>query len=53
MEFRPFKCSCNYNLRYGTKTCSYCFRPTPIWNRWWLPIILMAVVGAIVWMNWS
>lgn len=40
---RLFKCKCNHALRYGTHTCSYCFRPTPIYNRWWLPPVLAAL----------
>ena len=50
-EIRIFRCSCNHRLRYGASSCSYCFRPTPIWNRWWLPLVLVAVIGAGIWLN--
>lgn len=50
-EIRIFRCSCNHQLRYGVSSCSYCFRPTPIWNRWWLPLVLVAVIGAGIWLK--
>ncbi|WP_305969959.1 MULTISPECIES: hypothetical protein [unclassified Mameliella] len=48
---RIFRCSCNHRLRYGVSTCRYCFNPTPIWNRWWLPLVLLAMIGAWIWIK--
>ena len=43
---RVFKCShCAHHLRYGCRTCSVCYRRTPMvnTNKFWLA---MAAVGA-------
>ena len=50
-EIRIFRCSCNHRLRYGASSCSYCFRPTPIWNRrlpYWLAALVIPLLGLIV-----
>ncbi len=47
MSFRVFHCRCNHKLRFGASTCSYCFNPTPSYNRWWVPP-LTAVIFAVV-----
>lgn len=45
LGIRLFHCKCNHKLRFGKATCSYCFRPTPIYNRWWSPLLLV-LIGA-------
>ncbi|MGP6086716.1 hypothetical protein [Antarctobacter jejuensis] len=51
MSIRIFHCRCNHKLRFGTSTCSYCFRPTPIYNRWWLPPLAVALVALFVFVS--
>ncbi|WP_141194837.1 hypothetical protein [Maliponia aquimaris] len=49
LKLRVFRCVCNHKLRYGTHTCSYCFRPTRPWNRWWFLPVVLALVGFLAW----
>ncbi len=35
MTIKIFTCrACNHTNRFGRSTCSYCFRPTTLLNRW-------------------
>ncbi|WP_180903392.1 hypothetical protein [Martelella soudanensis] len=45
-NLRLFNCSCHHPLRFGRKTCSYCFRPTPFYNRvpFWIALLLIGLV---------
>ncbi|WP_425098517.1 hypothetical protein [Tropicibacter sp. S64] len=44
MKVRVFRCkACNHRYRLGVSQCGYCFRPTALWNRWW--VLLTAVVA--------
>tara|TARA_B100000614_G_scaffold122253_1_gene109526 strand:- start:510 stop:842 length:333 start_codon:yes stop_codon:yes gene_type:complete len=45
-NLRLFNCSCHHPLRFGTKNCSYCFRPTPFYNRipFWAALLLVIAV---------
>lgn len=45
---RVFRCSCNYELSFGQNTCPYCFKSTPIHNRWWFWVGIVAVVGLLI-----
>ena len=49
IPLRLHRCSCNYKVRFGKSQCSYCFRPTPLWNRFWPWLI--AIVGVILVLN--
>lgn len=49
LRLRIFRCACNHRLRFGTQTCSYRFRPTPIRNRWWFPLLLAGLAGLAAW----
>ena len=48
-NLRLFKCSCHHPLRFGTKNCSYCFRPTPFYNRipFWVALMLVIAVVSL------
>ncbi|WP_186009194.1 hypothetical protein [Tropicibacter naphthalenivorans] len=48
MNVRLFQCSCNYHLRFGASSCSYCFKPTPIWNRYGFTIGMVAVLAVVL-----
>lgn len=49
LPFRIFRCrACNYDMRYGTSTCSYCFKSTPLRNRLWMPPLVAAVAVGVV-----
>lgn len=45
---RLFRCKkCNYYNKYGRSSCSYCFVPTTVLNRFWLPpLVVLVGVGA-------
>ena len=45
-----FRCHCNDELPYGAKVCSYCFQPTPIWNRRWVPVCLSLLAVIAFWL---
>ena len=47
---RFFKCKCHYSLRFGTRSCPYCFKPTPVYNRlgFWVVIVFAAVFGLMM-----
>ncbi|MFW2590114.1 hypothetical protein [Sagittula sp. SSi028] len=42
-KIRIVRCKCNYDLAFGAHTCPYCFRKTPLHNRYWF----WALIGAI------
>lgn len=46
-KLRLVRCKCNYELRYGASTCPYCFDRTPLRNRFWFPLIPIAI-GVVV-----
>lgn len=46
MDMRIIRCKCSHKLRFGTSTCSYCFRATPLRNRYWFWALLAAGVAA-------
>lgn len=49
-NIRLFSCSCHYKLRFGAKSCPYCFRVTPFYNRisfWVLAAVLVLLVAGL------
>lgn len=51
MKKRLMRCECNYELRMGASTCPYCFRATPLRNRYWfwaLAVVLVAILLGLV-----
>lgn len=47
MRFRLFKCVCNHRLRFGQSNCSYCFRDTPAYNRYWFWLLVLFAAALI------
>ena len=44
-NIRLFQCSCHHPLRFGAKSCSYCFKPAPFYNRipFWVVVLLLVL----------
>ena len=47
---RAFECQhCGHKLRFGSKVCGWCFRPTPIYNKYYFYyIIVLAAFIAVL-----
>ncbi len=45
MKIRIFRCKCNHHLAFGKSVCSYCFDPTPFYNRVWFLVLLLLLAG--------
>lgn len=47
---RLFRCSqCHHKLRYGARVCSYCWQPTSLLNRRFMPLIMLALIAVLAW----
>jgi hypothetical protein len=45
MAVRLFDCTwCGHRLRFGSKVCGSCFRPTPVYNRRVFAVTLVGLV---------